>query len=71
MDVEKTMIAINEFQNALARVRSFKPMIDAADILWNELQNVTEDELLKLANHRDSLTAQIATLEQHLASLKG
>ena len=71
MDVEKTMIAINEFQNALARVRSFKPMIDAADTLWNELKNVTEDELVHLANQRDSLTAQIATLEQQIAALKG
>ena|SRR5690349_8922534 len=70
MDITKTMIAINEFQNAVNRVRALPTLISKADEVWQELSTLNEAELKARIAQRGELEGEIQALQSTRDELK-
>ena len=70
MDVNKTLIAVNEFRNAMARAKTFLEMERRAEELETELTSVNEGELKGLAGRKDLLTDEVQKLTTRRDELK-
>lgn len=70
MDINKTLAAINTFQNAMDRNRTFMSMIQAASDLWEQIGQINPDELKALADAREGLTGEINSLTERRNNLQ-
>ena len=70
MDIAKTMTAINEFQNAINRVRALPTLISKADEVWQELATLNEGELNAKIAQKGELESQIQALQSTRDELK-